>query len=104
MAGVLPGTITALAVTSRQYNTAAALNACGNTETSVGSGTATANVGTNGNYWSSTANPANDSNAFNWNFNSGNLNENQNAKEYGFSVRLFATRNLYTPEGAFLLE
>ena len=88
-------------VSSRQFNPAAALaDACGNTETSVGSGVATTNVGTNGNYWSNTANG--ESNAFNWNFNSGNLNENQNAQGYGFSVRLFHGGDLYSSAGAFM--
>jgi len=43
------------------------------------------NVGTNGNYWSSTQNNA--SNAYNLNFNSGNTNLNNNNKTNGFTVR-----------------
>ena len=41
--------------------------------------------GSNGNYWSSTAN--NSSNAYNLNFNSSNANVNNNNKRNGFSVR-----------------
>ena len=63
------------------------LPACGDTDSSVGSGVATANVGTNGYYWSNTANG--ESNAFYWSFISGNLHEHQSAQGYGFSVRLF---------------
>ena len=66
------------------------LPACGNTDASVGSGTAAAYVGTFGGYWSSSANPASDSNAFRWGFRSGYLSEYQTAKEAGNSVRLFA--------------
>jgi len=52
-------------------------------------GTTVNNAGSNGNYWSSTANPSNANNAYNVNFNSGNLNPaNNNNRNYGFSVRL----------------
>ena len=45
------------------------------------------NVGSNGNYWSSTANGTD--NAYNVNFNSGNVNPaNNNNRNNGFSVRL----------------
>lgn len=45
------------------------------------------NVGSNGNYWSSSVN--NENNAYNVNFNSGNLNPQNNNNRYnGFSVRL----------------
>ncbi len=44
------------------------------------------NVGNNGNYWSSTPNDAN--NAYNLNFNSGNVNANNNNRYNGQSVRL----------------
>ncbi|MBQ3468118.1 hypothetical protein IJH19_01065 [Candidatus Saccharibacteria bacterium] len=43
------------------------------------------NVGSNGNYWSSTQN--NSSNGYNLNFNSSNLNTNNNNKNNGRSVR-----------------
>ena len=43
------------------------------------------NVGSNGNYWSSTANGSN--NAYNLNFNSGNQNVNNNNRNNGYSVR-----------------
>lgn len=36
------------------------------------------NLGSNGNYWSSSANPSNSSNAYNLYFNSGNVNVNNN--------------------------
>lgn len=50
-------------------------------------GSSVNNVGSNGNYWSSTANDTN--NAYNVNFNSGNLNPaNNNNRNNGFSVRL----------------
>lgn len=42
------------------------------------------NVGSNGNYWSSTVNGTN---ARNLNFNSGNANMNSNNRANGFSVR-----------------
>ena len=52
-------------------------------------GTTVNNAGTNGNYWSSTANPTNANNAYNVNFNSGNLNPaNNNNRNNGNSVRL----------------
>ena len=48
------------------------------------------NAGNNGNYWSSTAN-SNTSNAYNLNFNSGNVNPSNNNNRYnGFSVRCLA--------------
>lgn len=53
------------------------------------SGTADTNVGKNCNYWSKSAMPSDGTKAFNWNVNSGNLNENTNAKTNGFSVRMF---------------
>ena len=50
-------------------------------------GTTVNNASSNGNYWSSTPNNAN--NAYNVNFNSGNLNPaNNNNRNNGFSVRL----------------
>ncbi len=50
-------------------------------------GTSVNNAGSNGNYWSSTANDSN--NAYNVNFNSGNLNpQNNNNRNNGLSVRL----------------
>ena len=50
-------------------------------------GTDVNNVGSNGNYWSSTPNDEN--NAYNLNFNSNNLNpQNNNNRNNGFSVRL----------------
>lgn len=46
------------------------------------------NAGTNGNYWSSTLNSDNTDNAYNLNFNSGNVNPQNNNNRYnGFSVR-----------------
>jgi uncharacterized protein (TIGR02145 family) len=42
------------------------------------------NVGSNGNYWSSSVNGTN---AWNLNFNSGNANMNNNNRANGFSVR-----------------
>ncbi len=47
----------------------------------------TNNVGSNGNYWSSTQNPNNSNNAYNLNFNSGNFNRNNNNRNNGQSVR-----------------
>ena len=50
-------------------------------------GTSVNNVGSNGNYWSSSYNNSN--NAYNVNFNSGNLNpQNNNNRNNGYSVRL----------------
>ena len=43
------------------------------------------NAGDNGNYWSSTPNDSN--NAYNLNFNSGNINTNNNNRYNGYSVR-----------------
>ena len=43
------------------------------------------NAGTNGFYWSSTQNSS--TNAYDMNFNSGNVNTNNNDKRNGFSVR-----------------
>ncbi|MBQ7571583.1 MAG: RNA-directed DNA polymerase [Bacteroidaceae bacterium] len=74
------------------------LNACG--YLTGFSGTAVSNVGSNGNYWSAT--PSSGSNAFNWNFNSGNMNENSNAQTNGLSVRLFREESVRRPCGASL--
>ena len=41
-------------------------------------------VGSNGDYWSSSANPWNSNNAYNLNFNSGNVNVNNNNRNNGF--------------------
>ena len=50
-------------------------------------GTSVNNVGSNGNYWSATYNNSN--NAYNLNFNSGNVNPSNNNNRYnGRSVRL----------------
>lgn len=49
-------------------------------------GTSLNNRGSNGNYWSATRN--NDSNAYNLNFNSGNVNpQNNNNRNNGLTVR-----------------
>lgn len=58
-------------------------------------GTSVNNVGSNGNYWSSTANGTN--NAYNLNFNSSNFNPSNNNNRYnGNSVRLvIAFRSTY---------
>lgn len=47
------------------------------------------NVGSNGNYWSSSLNSSNSNNAYNLNFNSSNVNpaNNNNNRYNGFSVR-----------------
>ena len=45
------------------------------------------NAGSNGNYWSRTLNESNPNNARNLNFNSGNINTNNNNRYNGFSVR-----------------
>ena len=45
------------------------------------------NVGSNGNYWSSSLNTDNPNNAYNLNFNSGNVNRNNNNRYNGQSVR-----------------
>ena len=46
------------------------------------------NVGSNGNYWSSSLNTDNMINGRNLNFNNGNVNwQNNNNRYYGFSVR-----------------
>jgi len=66
-----------------------------------GSGIASKNVGSNGNYWSSTDGTG--SKAFNWNINSGNMNENFNAQEYAFSVRLFREESVLRRQGRSLL-
>lgn len=50
-------------------------------------GTSSNNVGSNGNYWSSTPNESNTQNAYNLNFNSGNHNRNWNNRNNGQSVR-----------------
>lgn len=49
-------------------------------------GTTVNNVGSNGNYWSSTYNSNN--NAYNFNFNSSNVNTSNNNRYNGHSVRL----------------
>ena len=55
------------------------------------------NVGSNGNYWSSTPNGS--ENAWNLNFNSGGVNMNNNNRSNGQSVRLVQafTNNGHTP-------
>ena len=68
----------------------------------VGTGVATANKGTNGNYWSATQ-VGSTTKAFNWNFNSGNMNENTNEQGYGFSVRLFREGICCPPAGSTLV-
>ena len=45
------------------------------------------NAGSNGNYWSSSLNTNNPNNAYNLNFNSDNVDWNNNNRYYGFSVR-----------------
>ena len=45
------------------------------------------NLGSNGNYWSSTPNSDNSNTAWNLNFNSGNFNRNSNNRNNGQSVR-----------------
>ena len=50
-------------------------------------GTEFNNVGSNGNYWSSSLNTDNPNNAWNLNFNSTNGNMNNNNRNNGFSVR-----------------
>ena len=46
------------------------------------------NVGSNGNYWSSSVNSSNVQNAYNLNFNSSNVNwQNNNNRHNGFAVR-----------------
>ena len=45
------------------------------------------NAGTNGNYWSSSVNESNPNNAYNFNFNSGDHDWNNNNRYYGQSVR-----------------
>jgi len=50
-------------------------------------GTSLNNAGTNGNYWSSSINSSNTSNAWNLNFNSGNANTNNNNRYNGHTVR-----------------
>ena len=58
-------------------------------------GTSVNNVGSNGNYWSSSYNNSN--NAYNLNFNSGNVNPNNNNNRYnGFSVRI-VSENCFMP-------
>ena len=49
------------------------------------------NVGSNGNYWSSTVNGTNSRNL---NFNSGNANMNNNNRANGFSVRCIKDYNI----------
>ena len=62
------------------YSSQAALPAAGNYN-----GTTLQNLGTNGNYWTSTLNNA--TNAYNLNFNSTNANMNNNARYNGMPVR-----------------
>jgi len=63
-------------------------------------GTSLNNAGSNGNYWSSTANEDNSNNAYNLNFNSGNNNwNNNNNRNNGQSVRPVAEL-ASPPEGA----
>ena len=51
-------------------------------------------VGSWGNYWSSSLNPSNDNNAYNLNFNSGGWNwNNWNNRNNGFSVRPVRVQN-----------
>ena len=45
------------------------------------------NVGSNGNYWTSSPNESNSNNAYNLNFNSGNHNVNNNNRNWGHTVR-----------------
>ncbi len=45
------------------------------------------NAGSNGNYWSSSLNTSNSNNAYNLNFNSGNVDWNNNNRYNGQSVR-----------------
>ena len=103
--GALPDSPVWTSVAPNESETAAAsttssycmrfLPASGRTEASqnaqgtavVGSGVATANVGSNGNFWSSTASSS--TNAFYWTSLDGYMSENSNAQTYGFSVRLF---------------
>ncbi|MBR2292510.1 MAG: hypothetical protein IJ868_09440 [Prevotella sp.] len=76
-------------------------NASGNRNNGDGSGIADRNVGSNGNYWSSTDGTG--SKAFNWNFNSGNMNENFNAQGYAFSVRLFREESVLYRQGVLFV-
>ena len=58
-------------------------------------GTSVNNAGSNGNYWSSTYNNSN--NAYNLNFNSGNVNPSNNNNRYnGQSVRLVRLLSLFS--------
>ncbi|MBQ9474721.1 MAG: hypothetical protein IJU69_00490 [Bacteroidales bacterium] len=50
-------------------------------------GTSLNNAGSNGNYWSSSLNTDNPNNAWNVNFNSNEVNRNNNNRYNGFSVR-----------------
>jgi hypothetical protein len=45
------------------------------------------NAGSNGNYWSSSLNIDNPNNAYNVNFNSDNVDWNNNNRYYGLTVR-----------------
>ena len=65
------------------------LPACGYTDSTDGSGLAMQERGNYGYYWSATATPNYESNAFRWYFGSGNLLEYYYALGSGFSVRLF---------------
>ena len=52
------------------------------------------NAGSHCNYWSSTQNPSNSNNAYNLNFNSGNVDWNNNNRNNGQSVRLVSSTYL----------
>jgi hypothetical protein len=65
----------------KMWNVYVLFSVAGNRNNSDGS---LNNVGSNGNYWSSTVNGTNSSNL---NFNSGNANMNSNNRANGFSVR-----------------
>ena len=67
-------------------------------------GTSFNNVGSNGNYWSSSLNESNPNNAWNFNFNSGNQNMNNNNRNNGFSVRAVrASQHLPEPSSVYRL-
>ena len=72
---------TARSFVCKQSNAATWIEAAGNR-----SGTTVNNAGSNGNYWSSSRNS--ETNAYNVNFNSGNLNpQNNNNRNNGYAVR-----------------
>ena len=56
------------------------------------------NVGSNGNYWSSSLNTDNPNNAWNFNFNSDNYNMNNNNRNNGQSVRAVRSARQHLPE------